>query len=337
MEATAVDVTRHGDLWTVTLHTGETIRAGAVVLAIGNALAPADPLDVSRIAPWYRGNPWAADVVPRVPPEAPVLLIGTGLTMVDVALSLRESGHSGPIRAVSRHGKLSRHHRSYTPRPLTELPAEFLTPCGGLRWLREAIAQHESVGGDWRAVIDSLRPHAAQIWKGWSLRQRGSFLRHARNLWDIHRHRMAPEIAGQLHTLLTDGILTIHAGRLLSAEAGMACARITTRSTRSGTIFQLDVERVINCTGPARNYATTDIPLIVRLREQGLLTPDRLRLGFDTDHDGRLIGADGSVNQALFTIGPLRIPALFESIAIPEIRVQAEALAGLLTSDHREV
>ncbi|MEI6207695.1 MAG: hypothetical protein WCP20_13005 [Desulfuromonadales bacterium] len=141
---------------------------------------------------------------------------------------------------------------------------------------------------------------------------------------------MAPEIAEHLSRLLSEGILIIHAGRLLSAEAGEAGARIIIRSTQGGASFPLDVARVINCTGPARNYTTTDIPPIGRLREQGLLTPDRLRLGFESDQDGRLIGSDGSVRQSLFTIGPLRIPTLFESIAIPEIRVQAEELARLL-------
>ena len=330
LEATVLDVTRHGDLWTVHLYNGGTITAKAVVLAIGNALAPADPLDMSSITPWYRGNPWATDAVPGLPMDAPILLIGTGLTMVDVALSLRESGHRGAIHAVSRHGKLYQHHAPYKLQPLAELPDQFSTPRSALCWVRGEVARQESVGGNWRAVIDSLRPYTSRIWGGWSLRQRGSFLRHARNLWDVHRHRMAPEIVGQLNTLLADGILTIHSGRLLSAKEGVGGARITVRSTRSGDEFQLDVVRVINCTGPARNYSTTDIPPIARLREQGLLTPDPLRLGFDSDLDGRLIGTDGRVNRSLFTIGPLRIPYLFESIAIPEIRVQAEELARLL-------
>jgi len=337
VEATVTDVTPHGDHWTVHLHSGGTFTAKAVVLAVGNALAPADPLDMSRIATWYRGNPWAEDAVPGVPPDAPVLLIGTGLTMVDVTLSLRETGHRGPIHAVSRHGKLYQQHAPYTAQRLVELPGEFSTPHGAFRWVREAIVRNESAGGDWRAVIDSLRPHTSRIWQGWSLCQRGSFLRHVRNPWDVHRHRMAPEIVGHLSRLLADGVLTIHAGRMLSAEAGEAGARISVRSSRSAEMLHLDVARVINCTGPARNYSTTGIPPIARLREQGLLTPDTLRLGFESDQDGRLIGIDGSANRTLFTIGPLRIPTLFESIAIPEIRVQAEELSRLLARDRRAV
>jgi uncharacterized NAD(P)/FAD-binding protein YdhS len=81
---------------------------------------------------------------------------------------------------------------------------------------------------------------------------------------------------------------------------------------------------------------TTDIPLIAGMRDQGWCTPDQLRLGIETDTDGGLIGADGRTVRNLFAIGPLRIPTLFESIAIPEIRVQAENLAKLLASRYSD-
>ena len=332
VDATATDLTLHGDIWNVHLQDGTTIAARSVVLAIGNALIPKAPLDVSHIAPFYRGNPWAADAIQELHPTAPVLLIGTGLTTVDVALSLRESGHKGPIHAVSRHGRLYRDHKPYRQQPLSELPDEFHSPLAALRWTRAAIQKQKNTDGDWRAVIDSLRPHTAQIWQGWSRKQRGSFLRHARNLWDIHRHRMAPEVAAQLNQLLADGVLVIHAGRLLKAETVGASARITVRLSKSGDTIDVTVDRVINCTGPTRNYAKTDIPLIARMRTQGWLTPDQLQLGVETDGDGRLISADGTSISTLFAIGPLRIPSLFESIAMPEIRGQADDLAQLLSS-----
>jgi uncharacterized NAD(P)/FAD-binding protein YdhS len=334
VDATAIDLTHTDDIWTVRLKNGSHITARSVVLAIGNALAPDAPLDISGIAPWYCGVPWATEAIQGLSHTAPVLLIGTGLTTVDVALSLRESGHEGPIHAVSRHGRLYHHHKPYSPQPLTKLPDDFRTPRGAVRWTSSAIKKLQEKGDDWRAVIDSLRPHTALIWSNWTLKQRGSFLRHARNLWDIHRHRMAPEVAGQLTELLDNGILTIHAGRLLKAEPNGAQASITIRSSLSSNTFTLDVDRVINCTGPSRNYSKTDIPLISRLRERSWLTPDRLKLGIETGTDGQLIDTDGGCIAGLYTIGPLRIPALFESIAIPEIRVQAEELAKLLAEGH---
>jgi uncharacterized NAD(P)/FAD-binding protein YdhS len=172
----------------------------------------------------------------------------------------------------------------------------------------------------------------ATIWQQWSLQQRATFLRHVRNLWDIHRHRMAPEVAAKLDRLLANGILTIHAGRLLKAEIDGERACITIRPVQSKSTIVLHADRVINCTGPSRNYSKTDIPLVAGMRNQGWLTPDQLGLGIETDTDGGLISADGSTVRNLYAIGPLRIPMLFESIAIPEIRVQAENLAKLLAS-----
>jgi uncharacterized NAD(P)/FAD-binding protein YdhS len=332
IDGTATSLIRNNDTWSVQLQNGSSIQARSIVLAIGNALIPAAPLDVSSISPYYHGNPWGADTLNGLARTAPILLIGTGLTMVDVALSLRESGHDGPIHAVSRHGRLYQHHKRYTERPLLETDYKFRTPLAALRWVRSAILHLKDTDGDWRAVIDSLRPHTAQIWQTWSLRQRGSFLRHARNLWDIHRHRMAPQVSTQLEQLLADGILHIHTGRLVKTETDGARARITIRSSQTGDTFVVPVERVINCTGPTRNFTTTDIPLIASLREQGLLTPDPLRLGIETDNDGRLIDVDGSATKSLFTLGPLRMPRLFESIAIPEIRVQAAELPQRLAA-----
>ncbi len=337
VDATAIGLSLRSGLWTIHLENGSIIQSYFVVLAIGNALIPAVPLDISRIAPFFRGTPWAADAIQGLSRNATVLLIGTGLTTVDVALSLRESGHTGQIHAVSRHGRVYHHHKPYTQQPLVELPDEFRTPRSALRWTRAAIEKLEDSGGDWRAVIDSLRPHLAAIWHQWPLQQRSSFLRHVRNLWDIHRHRMAPEVAAQLNRLLADGILTIHSGRLLKAETDGARACITIRPSQSKDTIALHVDRVINCTGPSRNYLTTVIPLIAGMRDQGWLTPDQLRLGIETDINGGLIGADGSTVRNLFAIGPLRIPALFESIAIPEIRVQAEELVKLLASESRRI
>jgi uncharacterized NAD(P)/FAD-binding protein YdhS len=312
------------------MKSGHSIKAMSVVLAFGNLLIPSDPIDFSAVADHYWRNPWADDVATGLDADAPVLLVGTGLTMVDVALSLREVGHRGQIHAISRHGRLYQSHKPYQARPLPTLPADFQSPLGALRWIRREIKSAEKYGSDWRAVIDSLRPHTATIWRGWTLAQRKSFLRHARNQWDIHRHRMAPEIAEQLSALKADGTLTIHRGRLVSASPNEAGVEVTWRETDSNELHKLQVARIVNCTGPARDYSQVQSPLITKLRTAGLIVPDKLRLGFETDTDGRFINANSQPVQGLFTLGPVRIPALWESIAIPEIRKQALALAETL-------
>lgn len=327
---TVVGVTPQLDHWSVHLKSGHSIKAMSVVLAFGNHLIPSDPIDFNAVADRYWRNPWADGVATGLDANAPVLLVGTGLTMVDVALSLREVGHRGPIHAISRHGRLYQQHKPYQVRPLLTLSADFASPLGTLRWIRREIESAERHGSDWRAVIDSLRSHTATIWRGWTLPQRKSFLRHARNLWDIHRHRMAPGIAEQLSALMADGTLTIHRGRLVSASPKEAGLEVTLRETDSQGLSKLSVARVVNCTGPSRDYSQIQSPLISKLRSAGTIVPDELRLGFETDIDGRFVDADGRSVQGLFTLGPVRIPALWESIAIPEIRNQAQALAEIL-------
>jgi uncharacterized NAD(P)/FAD-binding protein YdhS len=301
---TAVGLTRGADGWVVHLHDDRTVAARNIVLALGN-LPPADPLEVSEEISEYVRDPWAPGAAVGLASDAPVLLIGSGLTAVDVAIALRHEGHRGPIYALSRHGHLPHAHAQYAPANL-DVP-RFASPRAALRWVRSQY-------GDWRATIDALRPHTAAIWNGWSFAQRASFLRHLKTLWDVHRHRAAPEVLRALD-------VSILRGRIRELRPGLDVV------WSGGT---LRVARVINCTGPACDYARLDLPLVVQLRRAGWLVPDALRLGVETASDGRLVGADGQPVDGLFTLGPLRRPALFESTAIPEIREQAAALARVL-------
>jgi uncharacterized NAD(P)/FAD-binding protein YdhS len=307
---TAVGLTRSGDDWVVHLHDDRTIVARSVVLALGN-LPPSDPLQLEGEVPLdYVRDPWTPGAAIGLAAEAPVLLIGSGLTAIDVAAAIRHEGHTGPIYALSRHGRMPQPHAPVTPRPLATVP--FASPREAFRWVRQQP--------DWRAAIDSLRPHTVTIWQGWSPEQRASFLRHLRSLWDVHRHRAAPEVLGEVH-------VEVLRGRILSLSGALDVTWQPRGTTERRT---LHVARVINCTGPASDYAKLDLPLVVQLRRAGWLVPDALRLGVETAPDGRLLGIDGEPVDRLYTLGPLRRPALWESTAIPEIREQAAALAKTL-------
>jgi uncharacterized NAD(P)/FAD-binding protein YdhS len=306
------------------------------VLALGNLLLPSNPIDFSAAGSAYHLNPWSAEISKDLKTDAPVLLIGTGLTMVDIALSLREAGHRGSIHAISRHGRIYQTHKPYQVRPLLNLPEDFKSPVGALKWIRREVKAAEESGSDWRAVIDSLRPHTAAIWNFWDQAQRASFLRHARNLWDIHRHRMAPEISEQLSALMEDETISIHAGKLISANSNGDDVTVHWQDAETGERQKINVARVINCTGPSRDITRVQSPLMVGLLANGWITPDPLQLGPQTDSQGRLLSANGQVSHNLYAIGPLRIASLWESIAIPEIRNQALELAELLISESVE-
>lgn len=325
---TAVGMTREGAGWVLHLHDGGTIRARTAVLALGN-LPPGDPAPLASLTDErYVRDPWAPGAAAGLDRDATVLMIGTGLTMVDLVLTLRAEGHRGPIHALSRHGMLPREHAPAAPRPLA-VPPSLPTPRAAVAWVRRETEAAIREGGDWRAVVDSLRPFTAAIWSGWSLRGRGSFLRHARWLWDAHRHRVAPEVGARVRALRDEGALILHRGRIASVES--TSAGLTVRWRRGAEREEsLTVSRVINCTGPRSDYATLDVPLVEALRRAGHLVADPLGLGVETATDGTLLGRDGAPVEGLFTLGPLRRPALWESTAIPEIRAQAAALAGRL-------
>jgi uncharacterized NAD(P)/FAD-binding protein YdhS len=311
---TAVAMIREGDAWVVSLHDDRTVVARNVVLALGN-LPPHNPFTFDGAAPAeYVRDPWARGAAVGLDPGAPVLLVGSSLTALDVAIALRDHGHRGTVYALSRHGRTPQRHAPYTPRPLATLPDAFSTPRGALRWIRREVEG----GAEWRAVVDSLRPHTAAIWREWSLAQRASFLRHARNLWDVHRHRAAPEADPEMQVLR---------GRMTGMRSRGNAIEVTYAPGGS-----LTVARVFNCTGPQCDYTRVDLPLVVRLRNAGLLTPDPLRLGVETADDGRLLDRHGQPVDGLYTLGPLRRPALWDSTAIPEIREQAAALARALAT-----
>jgi uncharacterized NAD(P)/FAD-binding protein YdhS len=330
---TVTGLTRKDDKWIVHFNNDTILETNSVVLALGNLLLPSNPIDFSVAGSAYQLNPWSSGISKNLNVNAPVLLIGTGLTMVDVALSLREADHRGPIHAISRHGRLYQTHKPYQARPLLNLPENFKSPIGALRWIRREIKTAEQTGSDWRAVIDSLRPHTSTIWNLWNQAQRASFLRHARNLWDIHRHRMAPEISAQLNTLLDDGTLFIHKGKLVSVNTHANEVTVQWKDAGTGKHQKINVARIINCAGPSRDITRVKSPPVVGLLANGWVTPNPLQLGPQTDIQGRLLRANGQASPNLYTIGPLRIASLWESIAIPEIRNQAAELAELLISE----
>lgn len=322
----------------VFLSIGERVWADAVVLAIGNF----PPVDVSlRSGNWneiagYIANPWMPGAMQGVGEQDRIIIIGTGLTMVDVVLELRDQGHIGEITAISRHGFLPRSHA----RP-DEAGAAWAGDFGDmagspmslrsvLRRVRGAVAAARRNGVDWRRVIDALRPVTAACWQGLSQDDRARFFRCLRAYWDVHRHRIAPQISDRLRELLAADALNIVAGRIIGVAQRGELAECTVRPSGEHQPQTLTANWVINCTGPSSDFSRIDDPLIVQLRERGDIVPDALRLGLETNEHGGLIDSRGRGSSWLYTLGSARKAGLWESIAIPELRVQAASLAAHL-------
>jgi uncharacterized NAD(P)/FAD-binding protein YdhS len=310
----------------VSLADNERLTGDRVVLAIGHQ-PPGNPMPEGSTGSAF--SAWTEAAYVGLDPASPVLLVGSGLTAVDAVLALDQSGHRGPIHVLSRHGKWPLEHETTKPAISIGALEGDLTIRGLLKSLR--VLRSEEVGGGWRAVVDGLRPQTASIWTRLSLSERRRFLRHVRYLWEIHRHKMPRQVAAKLAAMQTSGRLTIYAGRLVEAtRTSPSSVRVGLKLRGDGDMKGFDVSRIINCTGGEGDPAKSNDPLVRNLLTDGLAQADPLRLGLMTDETGALISTGGAVSKMIFTLGPLRRGTLWESTSIPEIRVQAAALAEVL-------
>lgn len=331
----AVAATQTGNQITLGLRDGATLTADMLVLAIGNFPPgePPIPGSVPLHSSWrYIADPWAPGALESVGPDEPVLLIGTGLTMLDVAVALADRGHLAPMTAVSRRGLLPQPHRSPAPgAPKYEPPADIERwPTSArdlLRRLRDEVRAAAIQGQDWRDVLASLRPVTQSLWRKMGPDEQRRFLKHLRPYWDSHRHRAAPETARTIDRLIAAGRLRVMAARLAGLRSRPDADLVLLRPRGSDLPCELPVGRIINCTGPETDIARVRDPLVTSLRDAGLLRPDPLGLGVDADDTGALIGATGRSNHALYALGPLRRAQLWETTAVPELRVQASQMA----------
>jgi uncharacterized NAD(P)/FAD-binding protein YdhS len=300
------------------------------VLALGNpASGPGLDLPATGMEDRWQSSPWLGEALHVRREGERVLLLGSGLTAVDAVLAL--NGQPGRVRVwmLSRRGILPQVHRPGTTAASLP-PLEERSLCGITRELRRLIAEARDRDECWRTVIDALRPVSNPLWNELPLRDRERFLRHLRTYWETHRHRMAPEVRQKMDGYRSEGRLEILAGRLRRStpdENGIAAKIVL----RDGGERLLEVDRIINCTGIQENYRKHPRGFIASLVREGLAVPNDLGIGFRTE-EGALVGADGRTSKVLFTLGPPRRGELFESTAMPEIRVQAAELGKRLAA-----
>jgi uncharacterized NAD(P)/FAD-binding protein YdhS len=339
-EGTAVRLQPFGDELRIRLASGERFAAAAAALCLGNPAArlplASDAIDAAARARVI-ADPWRDERMRRIAPDADVLFVGSGLTMVDQVLLLDRRGHGGRLAAISRHGLVPAAQPAAAPVPLpVELPpaADGLTAL--FRTLVAAARQAQATGRDWRGIFEALRPHHQAIWQELGDRDRRRFMRHLEAFWSVHRHRMAPAVAARIATLRADGRLDVAARRLLAvgSEPGGGL-RVTLRPRGSASSVTRRFDWVVNCTGSGRYAALMRQPLVAGLVERGLVRPDPLRLGLDVDDASRLVGRGGRAIHNLFALGPLTAGRFFEITAVAEIRSQVSEVADRLAALHR--
>jgi uncharacterized NAD(P)/FAD-binding protein YdhS len=305
-EAVRVDPGRHrGDRAVVQLSSGWTQLADTVVLALGTP--PPRPVeDADFTGGRYVADPWLPGALDGISGSDRVLLLGTGLTMVDVAISLVRRHPNVRLVASSRHGLVPRPHASQ-PVPLGAGLADApRTVRGLLAQFRRQLAQVDASGHDWQGVVDGVREQIHGLWRELPAAERERFLRHVARRWEVHRHRMAPAVHDELVGIRVSGALLVHAGGVPDASS---------------------FTRIVNCTGPQPVCSTGWSALVDGLLTDGLARPDALGLGLDVDADGRVRRGDGSVSPWLHAVGFARRGTEYETTAVPELREQARALS----------
>jgi uncharacterized NAD(P)/FAD-binding protein YdhS len=319
---------------TITTDDGRRITVDRVVLAVGH-YPPAHPPGLPPeflASPYYVRDPWARGALDSLPVDSPVLLIGTGLTTLDVALDLRARGVPGAV-AVSRRGLLPRTHDPRVPPPEPCHRPPGIDDESSARGYLRAVRRHiRSLGaaGDWRQVIDSLRVGTPALWRRLQPGERERFMRHLRPFWEVHRHRASPETGAAVDSLLNSGWLSVCAGRLAGAVLRDGRAVVTVNGRGSGERRELTVGAVLNCTGPATDVRLAGDPLLDALFHWGQARPDPLGLGIDVAVDGAVVSGNGDPSRVLYYVGPLIRARDGEGTAVPELRVHAARLAATL-------
>jgi uncharacterized NAD(P)/FAD-binding protein YdhS len=310
-EATAIEADG------IRLADGRRIAARATVLATGNPAPKTAEGRSRRII----HDPWAPGALDRIGPEDAVIIVGSGLTMVDMALWLDANGRRGPIRVLSRRGLTPRAHGEHhdTPAP----PTAPLLEGAPSQQLAEARRLAADVG-NWRAVMEGLRPRTARLWTDADPKTRARWLRHLRPWWDVHRHRIAPEVQEAMDRLAASR-LSISAGRVDKVEADADGVAVHWRPRDGSAQPPLTGGWLIDCTGPG--HAATQTPLTAALIASGRARLEPLGLGLEVADDGRAIGSDGTPDDRLFVLGPPAFASFWETTAVPDIRKRVEGLA----------
>ena len=316
----------------LTLDNGQQLRGGFAVLATGMFPAARTPQTESTGLNAAAVDPWDVKAMTGIDPQAPVLIIGSGLTMVDAVVSLEQAGHRGPVEVFSRHGLLP-HVRRQPPSWVDFLGEDhrLRSPRQLLREVRRQCAIAQTQGIDWQAPLDTVRVHIGRLWSQASEREKRQFVRHVRPWWESHHHR-SPPLSAQLVTRLHDeGRLRIRAASFKGLEPSAEGVTIRLRHRGEQAITLVSGAALINSSGIEYDWRRVARPLPQQLLKRGLVRPGPLALGIAADASGAVLDAEGTISRRLFAMGPPLRGMWWESTAVTDVALQAKALAARLT------
>ena len=309
------------------------ILADRVILALGNPPPPLQPWAAAICDhEGYRHDPWE---LPKIlSAEHSVLIVGNGLTMADAAAALTQDESRAPmLHTISRRGLVSLPQATFRPSTVRS-DGEALLACAGslrrvLAMVRELAREVEKKGGDWRETVTFVRHVAPALWPRLPLAEQRRFVRHLQAYWDIHRHRMPPQLGARIDSLRQSGRLQVNAGRIDSVSAAGNRLKVSWRP-RGGSSATLTVDLIVNATGPNYSLKHGGLPLLESLRKAGLVSEDALNLGLRTGRHGACVDAQGRPSEHLYYLGPMLRASHWEATAAAELGNHAEQLAAHL-------
>jgi uncharacterized NAD(P)/FAD-binding protein YdhS len=262
-----------------------------------------------------------------------VLILGTGHSAIDHLQLLVAAGYAGKITLMSRHGFLPAVHKPIEPANIDASEVPFGQRFSAVwRWFRNRVREAEHEGGDWRAVLDGLRPHAQAFWQSLSVEEQRRFIRHARAWYDVRRHRLAPSITATLERLRSEGRLEVIAARLQSVREFGGAAEVVYRRRGERDDRVVKVQGIIECTGFDLDPRSAGNPILSSLLACGAAQRGPHGFGLKVSPSCALIDSDGHAAKDLFAVGPLTRGQFWEVVGLPDVRQQCAALAQRLVA-----
>ncbi|MFB9979109.1 FAD/NAD(P)-binding protein [Mesorhizobium kowhaii] len=327
--ATHVAREADGRGWTVHTTSGP-VAADIVVLAATHPL-PNIPAALASLAeaPGFIADPYAPAALAGIGRDASVLIVGSGLTSADMAAELYRRGHRGRILALSRRGLRSRGHPDIRGEPFGDFAsAPATTALRLLKTIRATLAAAHAANVNWQSVFDQLRLQGPVLWAGLAPPERARLVRQLRVFWDVHRFRIAPQVAAVLDRRHAAGTFDNIAARLVASNHEHDSLAVSFQRRGQTRIETARFDAVINTTGPAHGQALQLNPALRSLTEAGLIGADPYGLGIETSRDSRAVGRDGRAVTTLFVAGPLARGTFGELMGLPEVARHAQAVAA---------
>lgn len=335
-QVNAVQLSTDCKSYRLQLEGAEDVMADKVVLALGH-FAPKLPAGIQLTVSSQVVNALDFAAIDALDRNAPVAVLGMGHTAIDAVFRLTSCNPDRKVYMISRRGLLPFGHR-FNPQPprtsgfpswLASIP---VTIRAYTRAAREEAKVREAHGGNWRDMLNELRPHTATIWKSFSDSQRRKFLQRVLPYWDIHRHRLAPASERRIKQLIESGQVVQMAGKVTRVEQACSGVQIEVALRGLKGMSSIQVGALINGTGPGYDITAVDQPILNQLLCDGLIKQDKQKIGLEVDEQYQLITAQGDSLHGLHYIGPMLKASFWEAIAVPELRIHAQQLGRRLAT-----